>query len=319
MKVFIFEHVCGGGIDARDELPPALVAPGGAMLAAAVADFVAGGFDVITTLDERAKLLLAPEAEVCRVGGGMIPFEQLSASADAALVIAPECDGILPAWLGRLRTKSLGCSIESCVLCGDKLALAKHLRAKGIPTPVTALFRDVAEHSLPCVVKPIDGAGCEDTIVCRTAAQFAGINRGEQLIVQPYVQGMAVSCSVLVRDGRVTPLLPGEQTITGDTVLGYAGGRMPLRGGLGDRARDLACRAAGAVPGLAGYVGVDMVLGEEPAGDCVIEINPRLSVSFVALRRLCLTNLARAIVDPAAPLRWSDESVVYDAGERGLV
>ena len=47
--------------------------------------------------------------------------------------------------------------------------------------------------------------------------------------------------------------------------------------------------------------------------DRVIEINPRLTVSYIGLRALCRTNLAAAIVDHEAPLRFVARPVGFDA------
>jgi hypothetical protein len=47
-----------------------------------------------------------------------------------------------------------------------------------------------------------------------------------------------------------------------------------------------------------GYLGVDLVLGNDPAGsgDVVIEINPRLTTSYVGLRALSRVNLAATMI-----------------------
>jgi hypothetical protein len=58
---------------------------------------------------------------------------------------------------------------------------------------------------------------------------------------------------------------------------------------------ELACSAAKLIPGLRGYVGVDLVLTGESAQ--VLEINPRLTTSYVGLRQVSETNLAGAIWD----------------------
>ena len=47
------------------------------------------------------------------------------------------------------------------------------------------------------------------------------------------------------------------------------------------------------IPGLTGYVGVDLVLTEDSA--LLIEINPRLTTSYIALRQVTPVNLAKAI------------------------
>ncbi|MCJ7721336.1 ATP-grasp domain-containing protein, partial [Candidatus Bathyarchaeota archaeon] len=50
-----------------------------------------------------------------------------------------------------------------------------------------------------------------------------------------------------------------------------------------------------AVNGLKGYVGVDMILTEEEP--IVIEVNPRITTSYIGLKRAAKFNTAQAIVD----------------------
>ena len=56
--------------------------------------------------------------------------------------------------------------------------------------------------------------------------------------------------------------------------------------------------ADGAPGGPLGWLGIDLVLGSDPAGadDVVIEINPRLTTSYLGLRRLARGNLAAALL-----------------------
>ena len=56
------------------------------------------------------------------------------------------------------------------------------------------------------------------------------------------------------------------------------------------------------MPATQGYVGIDLVLGsaEDGSADVVVEINPRLTTSYVGLRQLLKTNLAAAMIEAAA-------------------
>ena len=45
-----------------------------------------------------------------------------------------------------------------------------------------------------------------------------------------------------------------------------------------------------------GYLGVDLILGTEADKDYVIEINPRLTTSYLILRQAAKENLAEAII-----------------------
>ena len=104
--------------------------------------------------------------------------------------------------------------------------------------------------------------------------------RGE-LIRQTFVPGMAASVAFLIGPGRCVPLAPAAQHLSDDGRFRYLGGSVPLTAELSERAIRAGRRAVEAIGGLRGYVGVDVVLGDT---DQVIEINPRLTTSYVGLR-----------------------------------
>ena len=87
---------------------------------------------------------------------------------------------------------------------------------------------------------------------------------------------------------------------------------------------DLASRALEPDPGLAGFVGVDLILDDREDGandDRVVEINPRLTTSYVGLRALSRDNLAACALRLASgaelpPLVWQDGVVEFTADGR---
>jgi tyramine---L-glutamate ligase len=124
----------------------------------------------------------------------------------------------------------------------------------------------------------------------------------------------------LAGEGQRHGLPAVEQRLSTDGRFRYLGGRLPLPEPLDHRARQLAERAVHPVQGLHGWFGVDLVLGEASDGrnDMVIEINPRLTTSYVGLRRLARFNLAEALLAIAtdSPLpcwRWRMEPVFFRA------
>lgn len=322
MRVFIFEHICGGGL-ADQELTSRLVWEGGAMLRALVEDFVALGVEVVTTLDERAPLALEGATVIpVKPYSEFLPvFDQAAAGVDAALVIAPEFNDLLERWTVRVEkmgVKLLGCGSQAVARTADKFKLSAHLLRHGVPTPATALGLAPPPKAWPVVVKPRHGAGCERTYICHRPQDFERLPEHDDWIVQPLAAGMASSAAFLVSDSSIRPLQPGQQFISGKQQLFYNGGRMPLSPGLRERALNLGERALRTIEGLHGYVGVDLIMGDSPERDCVIEINPRPTVAYVGLRKLCRGNLAAALLDPAAPLAWHEGRVSYDAsGEVG--
>ena len=70
-------------------------------------------------------------------------FRELAAAADCTLVIAPEFEDILLTrcrWVLEAGGRLLGPSLAAVKLTSDKLALSRHLRSRGVPTPESHLW-----------------------------------------------------------------------------------------------------------------------------------------------------------------------------------
>ena len=256
---------------------------------------------------------------------------ELGAWADVTLLIAPEFDGILThrALLvegvgGRL----CGPSPIAITTCTDKFDLAAILQAAGIPTIPTAHFSPAQDHSTdvtyPCVIKPRDGAGSQETYLVPTAAEFDRLlPRWKQssllkhAIWQPYIAGRAVSVAVVVtpEQYRYQPLLTCEQTLSSDGRFGYQGGVIPARGVDAIAVHHAAVAACRQVPGLRGYVGVDLIIPDSnPAEPLVVEINPRVTTSYLGYSRLCNQNLIGTMLQAdleGVELTWKSERLQY--------
>jgi predicted ATP-grasp superfamily ATP-dependent carboligase len=217
MRVFVFENVCGGGM-AGEPLPAGMVAQGRAMLEAVARDFLRCGARVALSRDARVDVVV-DGADIVESNGRSDEalVEAGAAGADAVLVIAPETNGVLERLtrcLARLPVRSLGSSPQAVRLCADKLHMARRLASRGIATPPTRLCPgdgrapDGPSGVDTLVVKPRDGAGCENTFVHARGQVVAGDPRW---IVQPYVPGLAASVSFVVAvDGRPRPLPAGN-------------------------------------------------------------------------------------------------------------
>jgi tyramine---L-glutamate ligase len=113
-------------------------------------------------------------------------------------------------------------------------------------------------------------------------------------------------------------LAPCKQRISEDGRLRYLGGELPLAAGFAERAQQLASRALAAMPPAIGFVGVDLVLGREPdrSEDFVIDVNPRLTTSYVGLRAAARSNLAEAMLAVAngatQSIEYNDRPIEFD-------
>jgi predicted ATP-grasp superfamily ATP-dependent carboligase len=332
MKVFLYEYTCAAGAGVPG-LPPSLCREGWAMLRALAEDFArVPGIELVLLLDERCPAGPAGAlSRRCRAQEEPAHFRELAATAAWTVVIAPESDGLLASrcrWTVEAGGRLLGPEPDAVELTGDKLALSRHLRARGVPTPESVVFgeRDpLPVLPFPAVWKPRHGAGSQATFRIANEEQLsAGLRQARsegyagEGILQPFFPGLPVSVAFLIGPTDCLALLPGRQLLTDDGRFCYQGGSLPLPPVLGYRAVELASRAVAVVPGLRGYVGVDLVLGDAPGGETVIEINPRLTTSYIGLRALAQGNLAELLLHVAGgsgapPLRWRDGTVEFSA------
>ena len=255
-------------------------------------------------------------------GGDDDAFQNECDAADFTLVIAPEFDGILAKLTSiaeRTSTSNLGSTHRGVVLCADKLALCQHWQTHGIPTPPTCGIADWPRATFPAVFKPRFGAGSTATYVAKCAADYENAAAEPwEMLAQPHVAGFSASISLIICESKIVALMPSMQQISDDGRLKYLGGTMPLPASLARRAESLAVRAVQCVPGLRGYVGVDLILGFAESGlnDFAIEINPRLTTSYVGLRALAIDSIGDAILAAAChvdlpELEWRNASVTY--------
>ncbi len=257
-------------------------------------------------------------------------FRALARGADATLVVAPESDGILLRrcrWVEEAGGRLLGPSSAAVRLAGDKRALGQHWAARGVPSPPCEPVERAGRVTFPAVLKPRDGAGSQATFLVGRPEDLEGrlaAARAEgfdgRAVLQPFVPGTAASVAFLVGPRQTLALPPADQFLSSDGRFRYRGGRVPLPADLAGRATEVAWRAAAAVEGLRGYVGVDVVLGDaaDGSGDAVIELNPRLTTSYLGLRALASDNLAGvwlrvASGDDVTPPAWRPGEVAFRA------
>lgn len=303
MRVFVSEFVVGGACLGMD-VSASMRREGLAMLRAVTEDIAKlPETSVVTTLE--AGLSLASKVETVIIEQSdheAAAFQRLLDEVDAVLIIAPETSGILAERCRRVRASqaiSWNCTPDAIELCGDKLRLSKYLLSLGISTPVTHAMdftQPPESHSWPVVLKPIDGAGSHLTFLIHDLADFHRARRSfEQAdamgkcICQPYVSGRPLSIGVNISlDGQRREILPvAAQCLSADGRFHYLGGRVPadISEASVSSVRRLVERACSSITGLSGYVGFDLVL--PPCGDpMVIEINPRLTTSYVGYRQL---------------------------------
>lgn len=302
----------GAGSPAADD--SALAAEGLEMLSALVLDAAAAGIETVVLLDarlERLGVLRARGAAVGTIavspGDELARLAQEAARADRTIVVAPETDGLLAervALVRRAGGRAVACAAGFIDLAADKQAAINALAGRGIPVPAGRVLgpgEPLPEgFRLPAVAKARSSCGGEGLAVLGRPDDLprAAFDRR----VESFADGTPVGVSCLCGPGVVLPLPPLRQRFATDGERRFLGGDFSLTRRASQRATGLARRAVealairGGEPG--GWVGVDMILGrrEDGGDDRVLEVNPRLTTSFVGLRRWTDRNLLMALL-----------------------
>ena len=312
MRVFVSEFLVGGA-SSGSVVSESMRHEGLAMLQAVSEDIARlSGCSVVTTLESGVPF--SPNIEVIRIDNPFDEFDvfqRLLGKVDTVLVIAPETDQVLAErcrQVAAANVTSWNCSVAAIELCGDKLRLANHLAAHGIPTLSTTLVdldQPPDKLSFPVVLKPRDGAGsCLTFLVenCQhwehAAQSFLDAGASYECLSQPYVKGRPLSVGVNISlDGHGIECLPiGEQRLSTDGRFQYLGGIIPASISTKAQAaiQDLVLVTCRSIKGLAGYIGLDLLLADDDS-PVIVEINPRLTTSYLGYRQL--------YVEPI-PMRW---------------
>ena len=288
------------------------------------------GVDVVTLRDHRLGHIPLPvrcAVEVRSEEKERATFSSRAAAADWTVVIAPEIDGVLASRCRQVQQaggRLLGPGPDFVALTADKHRTAHHLTAAGVPVPTSlALSADMMlpdSFPYPAVLKPRDGAGSIG--VRLVSGPSDAPEPGElncSMCLERNCPGTPASVAFLLGPGATVAMSPCLQRLSDDGRFEYLGGVVPLAESLARRATRLATAAVRALPPACGYLGVDLVLGDDPGGreDVVIEVNPRLTTSYVGLRAAARTNLAAAMLQVAQgrtiKLSFRTERIEFDA------
>jgi predicted ATP-grasp superfamily ATP-dependent carboligase len=244
-------------------------------------------------------IAIRPDSDVAAI------WQDLIAQADVVWPIAPETGGALldvAAHARRHCGRVLMSDAETLAITSSKHRTAEHLSKRGVaivPTYRPGVAPSSALHGW--VIKPDDGAGAEETYRSDILP-----SEGDNLVVQPYVPGNALSLSLLARDGEAWLLscniqdvaLEGEQFAYKGFEVGGAEDRRAVLG-------PIAQAVVASLPGLWGYIGIDVIDGAD--GPLVLEINPRLTTSYAGLHQSLGINPAglvlKLIDQPISALR----------------
>jgi len=325
LKILIYEHACGGGL-AEGVVSPGILSEGFGMLRLCVADLKAAGHEVLVILDaELARFNPPIEADIIPVFSfkeAQQAILKTCVNIDAAYIIAPETGGVLHALVKLLEQNgvpTLNSHSSAIQAVSNKFNLYRILETKvgdKVKVPKTIQVDNAVQGvrecvidglGLPVVVKPVDGVGCGGLSFVEEVSQMEGaVERiatefaSETFVVQEFLKGEAVSVSLLCTGMQSLPVSLNKQNVILSTpkgVSGYMGGVVPFDHEMQQEAFKAAEAVVNCFSGLRGYVGVDLILTD--MGPVVVDVNPRLTTSFIGLSCVGGCNFADAIVNAA--------------------
>ncbi|HSH86836.1 MAG: ATP-grasp domain-containing protein [Methylophilus sp.] len=320
LKIWVCEYVSAGGL-ASEALPASLLQEGLLMRDALLADLSELNVDCITSHDARVMPPVSISSVAIQPADDVFALwrKQLAANdIDACWVIAPETDGILERMYQLVQEAGkrwIGCSADAirkttsksmmtniCDQAEISVIPCRYLKVL-MPLPSLPFYGD---STAGWVVKPDDGAGCEFTYYFKNDSEVNEFNNKiknnhsvpyEQLLLQPYIAGQALSMSVLSTKDQVKVIAGHQQRITiNQGRFGFEGAGVNEAAQYLPLMQVLAERVKKAIPGLIGYWGADMILTDNNALT-LVEINPRLTTPYIQLSKLLTENPAKSILD----------------------
>lgn len=325
-RVFIYEHVSGGGFNNK-EIPLSLFSEGFGMLRVIIEDLKALNFEVKTMLDYRifrmGNLLICDYIkEIKREMNIVKEFKATIKDCQFVFIIAPEFSKILYNFtkIAEDMGKTLLSMNTAPILIGSsKLQTYDFFKKSGVLTPQTFFIKsfnnrfnvdDARKFSnllrAPTILKPEDSVGAESIFLFKDEKKFDKflneklqcLDGVRDYILQEYVKGTDLSASFISQENRLTILSINSQNVklNGDR-LSYLGGMTPADNSEDIKREFIKLTEKLDLTAFKGYFGIDFI--RKSSGKLyLIEINPRLTTSYIGIRRITKANPMLLLIHP---------------------
>ncbi|MHA2037309.1 MAG: ATP-grasp domain-containing protein [Promethearchaeota archaeon] len=330
--IFIFEFVSGGGFN-KVNIPISLFCEGYGMLRSIIMDFKSLNFEIKTMLDYRilhlAQYLPVDDISITDSKDNFVKrFKTFVEESEYIFIIAPESSKILYNLTDIVKKSKkilLSTNLEGIELGMSKLNTYSYFKKKKISTPKTFLipirnkqldyeFIHQKFNTLkkPIIIKPEDGVGAESVYYFESQSQITHfflnfqhkIEYGRKYLLQEFIEGKDLSVSLIgvpyKADSQLkNPLLLSinSQNIdikNSDYESEYYGGTTPIENYEKIRNKlDVVLEKINSSI-ISGYYGIDFISTND-AKQFFIEINPRLTTSYIGLRNAINYNPAQLI------------------------
>ncbi len=322
MNLLIVECFSGGGYS-NQRLSGNILSEAYGMLRSMISDFKTLDHNVTTLMDSRLIVFNPPNKadnliSISSLGEFYTKIKDLSDNVEAVYFIGPESNNLLEKLVETTSTsdvKSLNSEVYSIKVASNKKIIYETARKLGLKVPETELIdinygfenikRIIRDLGYPLVIKPLIGVSCSGLSVVKNQSSLSDAikkvskeSNNNHFFAQKLIKGVPVSVSVISTGANAASVSLNRQYVNLENPYHesrYIGGEAPFDHELEKEALTGAKRLVEAFNGLRGYVGVDMILTNEDA--VILEVNPRLTTSYVGLRKIVNFNFAEAIIN----------------------
>lgn len=342
--LFIFEYVSGGGFN-QMEIPSSLFCEGYGMLKSIILDFKKLNLTISTLLDHRifflSSYLKADNIKETQVEDDYIElFKAEVKKCDYCFIIAPEFSRILYTLTKIVKDynrKLLSVDLEGIQLGMSKFETYKFFKKNKINTPLTYripfkgksldfnfISQKFDELKSPIIIKPDDGVGAENIYYIESESQLSKfihehINKLEKdrcYILQEFIEGEDLSISLIAhkelldkfdKNHLILAINSQNINIKNQKVKSeYFGGYTPVN--------DLHIQISSILEKFDftkfnGFFGIDFI---RKADNSIffIELNPRLTTSYIGVRKILSYNPTDVITNFNFKLVDSEKSPI---------
>jgi len=321
-KIFVFEFISGGGFN-KENIPSSLFCEGFGMIRSVIDDFQKLDNQIITLLDKRIRflspLIKANSIKTVRSSDKFIDlYKSRVKECDFCFIIAPEFSNILldlTRIIKRNNKKLLSVNLDGIKIASSKYKTYKYFLSHDLKTPKTFLVP--LKNGLPdadfirkkykdldsqVIIKPNDGVGAESILKVESERDLnevlrsseANFEKGRKYIIQNYIDGQPLSLSLFNSFlNRKKPLLisvNSQNILLKNKVKDseYLGGYTPVENYniIEQKINQILQKVK--FPEFFSLYGMDFIMNEDDI--FFIEINPRLTTSYIGLRNILIDN-----------------------------
>jgi len=323
-KIFVYEFISGGGFN-NIKIPSSLFCEGFGMLRSIVADFKYLDLELISLLDNRIRYL----SEILNLDSIKYvesdddykkEFLSRVKESEYCFIIAPEFSNILSE-LSQIVIKNnkelLSVNLKGIEIASSKYKTYKYFLSHHLKTPETYLIPLENEYPLkkyiidkfkqigaPIIIKPNDGVGAESIFKIENESELnrlldnfeSSFEKGRNYIIQEFIGGQNLSVSLLNsihKWNRNEPIIlsissQNIQINKNNKTSEYLGGETPIEEFYEKRAQLENILKKVKFSEFGSLYGIDFILKDKNI--FFIEINPRLTTSYIGIRRIINQN-----------------------------